>query len=469
MFSLRRAWSAMKREDIIVTVLALGTFLLIYAFTSVLNGSLKSYKENHWLLSLLFNLVTYSAIVLPGLLVLKYVQRSQYLESGPKLFSGAITGCFFGHTYDTLDESLSESQQRENPEVPPVPVWKRGLQVFGCFLGIQVCYLTWGYLQEKIMTKKYIDSTGQEGQFGNSQFLVFVNRITAFAVGLLWVTLVKQPRHRPPLYKYSYCSFSNIMSSWCQYEALKYISFPTQVLGKASKIIPVMAMGWLVSRKKYERYEYIVAALLSFGMALFLFGSPASKNANTTTTFSGFILLIAYLCMDSFTSNWQNELFKTYKMSKAQMMCGVNLFSCLFTSVSLMQQGAFFESLVFMSQYPKFTYDCVVLSICSAAGQIFIFNTIKEFGKGHTSTTVIPYFLKAISLCIGPIVFTIIMTLRQAFAILLSCYMYGHVITVIGAIGILIVFSAVFLKIYCGHRIARKKKSLPNAPTTIAN
>ena len=380
MFSLRRCWSSLKREDIIVTILALGIFLLIYGFTSILNDPLKNYKEDHWYVRLFFNLVTYGAIVLPAIVVCKYVERSQYLESGPKLFSGAIVNCFFGHNQDELDESLIESR-REMQAVPTVPVWKRGLQVFGCFVGIQFCYLTWGILQEKIMTRKYVDSTGKEDQFSNSQFLVFVNRITAFAVGLLWITLVKQPRHRSPLYKYSYCSFSNIMSSWCQYEALKFISFPTQVLGKASKIIPVMVMGWIVSRKKYEKYEYIVAVILSIGMALFLFGNPPSKNVNTTTTFSGFILLIAYLCLDSFTSNWQSELFKTYKMSKAQMMCGVNLFSCLFTSVSLMQQGAFFESLVFMSQYPKFTYDCVVLSICSAAGQIFIFNTIKEFGN----------------------------------------------------------------------------------------
>merc|ERR1712088_569545 len=83
----------------------------------------------------------------------------------------------------------------------------------------------------------------------------------------------RQPRHKAPLYKYSYCSFSNIMSSWCQYEALKFISFPTQVLAKASKIIPVMAMGWLISRKTYEKYEYVVAMLISSGMFLFLYGS----------------------------------------------------------------------------------------------------------------------------------------------------------------------------------------------------
>ena len=86
-----------------------------------------------------------------------------------------------------------------------------------------------GVLQEKIMTRQYVDSTGQIGQFKDSQFLVFVNRIMAFAVALLCIMAIKQPRHKAPLYKYSYCSFSNILSSWCQYEALKFISFPTQV------------------------------------------------------------------------------------------------------------------------------------------------------------------------------------------------------------------------------------------------
>jgi adenosine 3'-phospho 5'-phosphosulfate transporter B2 len=49
--------------------------------------------------------------------------------------------------------------------------------------------------------------------------------------------------------------------------------------------------------------------------------------------------LSGYMTCDSFTSNWQNELFTSYKMSSVQMMCGVNLFSCLLTSASLLQQG----------------------------------------------------------------------------------------------------------------------------------
>ena len=70
-----------------------------------------------------------------------------------------------------------------------------------CSLGLLGSYSTWGYLQEKIMTTHYEDSLGNKGQFHDSQFLVFVNRILAFAIALLVILLRRQPRHKAPLFK----------------------------------------------------------------------------------------------------------------------------------------------------------------------------------------------------------------------------------------------------------------------------
>lgn len=107
-------------------------------------------------------------------------------------------------------------------------------------------------------------------------------------------------------------------------------------------------MGKVVSRKKYEYYEYVTAIMISIGMTFFMLGSGEEKSHNNVTTFSGVILLVAYLIFDSFTSNWQGALFTQFHMSSVQMMCGVSLFSCLFTAVSLLQQGGFIHSLQFM-------------------------------------------------------------------------------------------------------------------------
>lgn len=215
-------------------------------------------------------------------------------------------------------------------------------------------------------------------------------------------------------------------------------------------------MGKIISRTKYEYYEYATAGVLSFGMVIFMLdtGNDRSGNKNTlhinyknddclyfsvstVTTTSGFILLISYVVFDSFTSNWQSALFKTYGVNSIQMMCAVNLFSCLFTATSLVQQGGLATSINFMYQYPRFVIDCLLLSLCSAIGQLVIFYTIATFGA---------------------VVFAIIMTVRQCLAILLSCLIYHHYISWFGVFGVFLVFLAVFLRIYCNHRVNMKKR-----------
>lgn len=232
-----------------------------------------------------------------------------------------------------------------------------------------------------------------------------------------------------------------MMSSWCQYEALKYVSFPNQVLAKASKTIPVMIMGKIISKTKYEFYEYLTAVLLSIGMIFFMIDTGSELAKSTATTFSGIILLGAYIVFDSFTSNWQGSLYKTYEMKPIQMMCFVNLFSCILTAVSLLQQNSFFVCIRFMVKFPNFILDAILLSVCSALGQLFIFNTISTY---------------------GPLVFVIISTIRQGFSILLSCLIYNHQLNALGIIGVIIVFFSILLRIYCSYRIKSIKKHQNN-------
>lgn len=302
-----------------------------------------------------------------------------------------------------------------------------------CFFGLMGSYLTWGVLQEKIMTREYIGQDGvTKSFFKDSQFLVFANRFLALFIALGYLTFTRQTKQRAPLFKFSYASFSNIMSAWLQYEALKFISFPTQVLAKSCKIIPVMIMGKIISRNKYEFYEYIVALLISVGMIFFLSGSYNHGKHSPMTTFTGLFLLGMYMVFDSFTSNWQSAIFKSYGISSIQMMAGVNIFSSLFTAASLFVQNGFSEGIAFSAEHPTFLIDCIVLSVSSAIGQLFIFFTIEKFGA---------------------VVFTIIMTLRQAVAILLSCLIYDHDVSLMGVVGIVIVFAGIFIRVYSSHRL----------------
>lgn len=358
-------------------------------------------KEYSWFLKLLLNCFGYSCVILPGYFVIKYVQVNNYLEKNDGkrklndfylyiinllllLFVGStciyrlVSLCIKGTSHgggvqdpESVDLLSSNGKDggtgispRKETSGPSSAVLKSQstsrecLKLTWCFSGLMMSYLTWGVLQEKIMTQKYYNyGNGQYSYFTNSQYLVFVNRLLAFLMSLcaLQYHRLAMGRHRAPLYKYSYASLSNIMSAWFQYEALKYVNFPTQVLAKSCKIIPVMLMGRLVSRKRYEYYEYFTAFLISLGMGMFMIGSAEGKNREYTNsagtlTATGLLLLSMYMIFDSFTANWQDNLFREYRMTPLQMMCGVNLFSTLFTAASLNLQSGFMESFQFIVQ-----------------------------------------------------------------------------------------------------------------------
>ncbi|CAB1342715.1 unnamed protein product [Coregonus sp. 'balchen'] len=382
-----------------------------------------------WLFRFFLNVLGYATIIIPGYFLVTYLKRINYLETGRGICYPVIKACVFG--------SESKTGLLDDASLAPRNDVDSGSSARQAFK--LASYLTWGVLQERVMTRSYGASTPEEEgeRFKDSQFLVFMNRILALTVSGLWCVLFKQPRHGAPMYKYSFASLSNVLSSWCQYEALKYISFPTQVLAKASKVIPVMLMGKIVSHKSYEYWEYLTAALISLGVGMFLLTSATDKHPSTVTTFSGVVILGGYIVFDSFTSNWQDNLFK-HKMSSVQMMFGVNLFSCLFTMGSLLEQGAFFDSLAFMMRHSEFAFHTMLLSVCSACGQLFIFYTIAQFGAA---------------------IFTIIMTLRQAIAILLSCFLYGHAVTKVGGFGMAVVFLALFMRVYARSRMKAGRKA----------
>lgn len=199
--------------------------------------------------------------------------------------------------------SLADAESQDT--APKETMMKQAMRLVFCVAGLQGSYITWGVLQEQIMTQAYgQDEDGNDIHFRNSQYLVFINRVLALAVAILVLNVTRQPSHGAPTYRYSFASMSNIMSSWCQYEALKYVSFPTQVLAKSSKMIPVMIMGKFVDGKTYPTYEYICAAAMSLGVSIFMFskaeqeGNLPEEGAEQETSISGIVLLIGYLVFD---------------------------------------------------------------------------------------------------------------------------------------------------------------------------
>ncbi|XP_073959132.1 adenosine 3'-phospho 5'-phosphosulfate transporter 1-like [Choristoneura fumiferana] len=370
--------------------------------------------EYSWMFRLLLNLSGYGTILLPALLVYKYLQRSNYFDKiGTSSTFSRVMFAVFGPVSERLPTS-------EGPAVEESPR-REAAELAFCFSGLMAAYLVWGLLQEKIMTQSYTMADGSAVRFNDSQLLVFINRVLACVVALGRLAWLRAPVLSVPLHQFSYCSLSNIVSAWCQYEALKFVSFPMQVLSKSCKVIPVMLMGKAVSGNKYELYEYVTAALISVGMLLFMLTSKDDYSAGRVSLASGIALLALYMCCDSFTASWQARLFVRTRVQPLHMVAGVSLASALLAAAALAAQPAA-QPRWQLLQHGQFVSDVVLLSLSSAAGQLLIYRTIARFGA---------------------VAFTIIMTLRQAVSILLSCLVYGHSISFVGIVGVCIVFAAV--------------------------
>ncbi|CAM9806303.1 unnamed protein product, partial [Ectocarpus sp. 12 AP-2014] len=298
-------------------------------------------------------------------------------------------------------------------------------------VGLNVTFVLWGVLQERILKGEY----GDGEHFTYSYGLVFMNRFLGFlfSAGMMHYT---RPKWSKALaYEYSFPAVSNMLSSWCQYEALKYVTFPTQVLSKSFKIVPIMVMGKILGNKEYPFYDYVVAGVIALGITLFLnssegvdFGTDMfGQQEQGSSVACGMMLLALYLVFDSFTSQWQSRMFTKHRdLSPIQMMFVMTAFSTIFSFVTLVHQDELVPFFAFVSDHPEIHLHFVAFGVCSTIGQLLIFHTIRSFGA---------------------VVFAIIMTTRIALSILVSCLIYDHPITELGLLGMLIVFGAVFYRI----------------------
>ena len=288
-------------------------------------------------------------------------------------------------------------------------------------------------MQEKIMTTK-MHSTPlvPDGIFPSSLFCVFLNRFLAIIVAaVVCFRLYGTLKTPAPLWYYSPCALSNTLSSWGQYAALKYVSFPMQVLFKSAKVIPVMLMGKVLNNRKYPWVEYAEAVFITVGVSMFgLFREKTPGKAEGETEIFGLLCLTLYICSDAFTSQWQDKINKRYETSTYQMMFGVNCSAILITMAGLFATNEIPLVMEFLLHNPEAVWNNVITAITSATGQMFIFYTIKTF---------------------GPVVFTIIMTTRQMISMCISTIYFGHTISMGSFFGACVVFSVLF------YRVARKR------------
>jgi len=263
--------------------------------------------------------------------------------------------------------------------------------------------------------------------------------VNALCAGLV-LMVSPMPRDNTPFVKYLQVSVTSIAAMFCSNRALMYVDYPTQVLAKSCKSIPVMLMGVLVFRRKYTLVKYASVFMVAAGMALFMIPSgghthKASENQTTTSFFVGVGLLVASLALDGLTGPFQDNLIHKYNPSAPHLMFYSNVWASIVMFFGVLVLGDLRPALTFLTTYPDLIVPVAMFSVCSALGQNFIYYTIRHFGS-LTCTTVT--------------------TTRKFFTILASVLWFGHYVSIRQWTAVALVFLGLGIDIVYGYFSGKK-------------
>ncbi|KAH6809486.1 UDP-galactose transporter 3 [Perilla frutescens var. frutescens] len=315
-----------------------------------------------------------------------------------------------------------------------------------CVAGIWAAYIYQGILQETVSTKRF----GADGK--RFEHLAFLN-LAQNVVCLIWSFMMIKiwwdgGKGGAPWWSYWSAGITNTIGPAMGIEALKYISYPAQVLAKSSKMIPVMLMGTLVYGIKYTVPEYVCTFLVAGGVSTFALSKTSSKTISKLAHPNaplGYGLCFLNLAFDGFTNATQDSLTARYpKTSAWNIMLGMNLWGTIYNMVFMFgwPSAIGYNAVRFCQNHPEAAWDILLYCLCGALGQNFIFLTISQFGS-LTNTT--------------------ITTTRKFVSIVMSSLLSGNPLSEKQWTSVVMVFSGLSFQIYLKwkkvQRMQKKRKS----------
>ncbi|WVQ82913.1 hypothetical protein IAT38_005049 [Cryptococcus sp. DSM 104549] len=234
---------------------------------------------------------------------------------------------------------------------------------------------------------------------------------------------------------------------------LRHISYPTMVLGKSCKLIPVLLLNVVLYRRRFSPHKYIVVALVTVGISLFmLLAESSGKKKGGSDSAWGLCLLGINLFIDGLTNSTQDQIFSTYpKYTGQQMMFTMSLTTQLILLPLLalplpthplallahlpsplapstpvapvtMSPPAILTSVSFLLSHPAALAPLLAYALLGGLGQLFIFETIQHFGS---------------------LTLVMVTVTRKLFTMLLSVVVFEHRLTKGQWAGVGVVFAGI--------------------------
>jgi UDP-galactose transporter B1 len=257
--------------------------------------------------------------------------------------------------------------------------------------GIFFAFSAFAVLQEDVYATKH----GPKGEkFTHTFFVLLVERAVNTVVGALGCAAFGRTGIDVPIREILVSGVSQMLAMATGNEALRYVSFTTQVLGKSCKMVPVM-IGGVAAGRKYPTSQYLQVLVVTLGVVVFNLGKSKPKSAADDSAF-GLGLIALSLGADFVTAMLQdrvktatkrrNPRVTNAKTSTFESMAWTNAGGFVAALVTCLATGQLADGIEFTRRHPAFAKAIGAYALSSVIGQLFVYYTITEFDSLVLST-----------------------------------------------------------------------------------
>ena len=321
-----------------------------------------------------------------------------------------------------------------------------------CVLGVFFCYFIYGIAQENIFNIWKREGTPCGWALTFLQYS-FYTTFTHFQRQFVSANSYKNNNNNndnslkrvAPLSSYIVLAACSVGTVGLSNASCDFLTYPTQVLFKSSKILPVMLMGTIILKKSYRTIEYVCVILITVGLLMLNISKSnrGTSGVDTDTTF-GFVLISTALFADALIGNVQEKVFKQYNPTASESIFYTKLFGTLISFIVTLLNGQLNCIPVIFYSPNMFLY---ILIFCTfgVIGENFIMVMVKVFGALTTVTTT---------------------SVRKAITIIFSFIIFPKPINSVYICGVVFVFFGIGMNIVIKqqqndnrNRTSREKRS----------
>ncbi|UJR31688.1 hypothetical protein I4U23_019169 [Adineta vaga] len=305
--------------------------------------------------------------------------------------------------------------------------YQHPLRFLGLCLQVLLYYLGYAYLQELLFTLKGFSET--------AWFLTCYQFLIYSVLSFSQIGFVGLSQRRASYRSYIILAIMTLGTMGLSNYSVGYLNYPTQVMFKCCKLIPVLIGGIIIQKKTFNRYDVAAAICMSIGLIFFtLADSKVQPNFNTY----GVFIICSALAADAIIGNYQEKIMKLHNVPNVEMVFYSFMFGFLMVFFGLLLTNNLFSSVAFWNQHPGQTY-----------GYSLIFSVFGYFGIDIVLTLIKEY---------GALICVTVTTCRKAITIILSFLLFSKPFIFDYVWSGLIVIFGIYLNVYSRNQAAFNAK-----------